>query len=333
MTFKNPEFLFLFVLLFLGFLWNTRWALKARSRFVVPLGHWIDSRPKTFSITPFRFSNLVRFVALSFLIIALARPQKVLTKVKKNVDAVDIIITFDLSKSMDAIDFKPDRRTVAIQTLSSFIDRRPDDRIGLVLFSGEAYMAVPLTLDHDVLKKSINESSNRLLQDGTAIGQSIAVAVHHLRNSKAKSRVIIVVTDGDNNMGSVDPITAAELAKGYGLKIYTIGIGKKGKVKFPVTRVDPLTGAEFTEYQDLIDAVNDELLDDIAQRTQGQFFRAGDENVLDQIFKKIDSLEKTEVEYQTLTKFTELAWPFILIAFLCLIAEGVGLNSRWRKFP
>ncbi len=333
MTFKNPEFFFLFIPLLLALVWNLKIGVKNRLRFTIPLGFWLDKRPTRSSITPFRFITTLRWICLALIVVALARPQKVDTKIKKNIDAVDIIVTFDLSKSMDAIDFTPDRRTVAIQTLNSFIDRRPDDRIGLVLFSGEAYLSVPLTLDHEMLKKSIESSSNKLLQDGTAIGQSIAVAVHHLRNSKAKSRIIIVVTDGDNNMGSIDPITAAELAKGYGLKIYTIGIGKKGKVKFPVQRVNPFTGQEMTEYQDLIDAVNDELLEDIAKRTSGQFFRAGDANVLEQIFEKIDTLEKTKVEYQTLTKFTELAWPLILAAFLLLFFEGLGSHTRWRKFP
>jgi Ca-activated chloride channel family protein len=333
MTFRNPEFFLLFIPLLLALVWNLNWGVKARKKFVIPTSRWFDKRPSQFRMTPFRFTNILRFLALSAIIVALARPQKVHNKIKKNVDVVDIIVTFDLSKSMDAVDFSPDRRTVAIETLSRFIDGRPDDRFGLVLFSGEAYLAVPLTLDHSLLKEAIVNSSNRLLQDGTAIGQSMAVAVHHLKNSIAKSRVIIVVTDGDNNMGSVDPVTAAELAKGYGLKIYTIGLGKKGKVKFPVTRVNPFTGQEFKEYQELIDAVNDELLQEIATRTGGQFFRAGDEKVLDQIFQKIDTLEKTEVEYQTLTRFTELSWNWILAGFLLLLIEGIGINTRWRKFP
>jgi Ca-activated chloride channel family protein len=275
---------------------------------------------------------VLRSLALVLLAIGLARPQKVYTKEKRHVEAVDLVICFDLSKSMEAVDFRPNRRRVAIQTLGHFIDMRKDDRIGLVLFSGEAYLATPLTLDHSLVKKAIEESSNKYLQDGTAIGQSLAVAVSHLKDSKAKSRVIVLVTDGDNNMGTVDPITAAELAKGYALKIYTIGLGKKGRVAFPVDTIDAF-GRPTTAYQYLTDAVNDELLEDIATRTAGKFFRAAEDGILEKIFAEIDRLEKTRVESSTLTRYSELAWPWILGALLMLIAEGLALETRWRKIP
>lgn len=333
MKFANPEAFLLFIPWALVLYWTYTQGPKYRSRLFVPFSNWVDSRPRMSVPTPFRIFLVLRSIALGLLIIALARPQDVLTKTKRNVDAVDMILSFDLSKSMDAVDFKPDRRTVAIKTLKDFIEKRESDRMGLVLFSGEAYLAVPLTLDHKILIEAIEKSSNRLLQDGTAIGQSLAVATHHLRNSKAKSRIIILVTDGDNNMGTVDPDTAAELAKGYGLKIYTVGIGKKGRVQFPVQRVDPFSGRTVTEYQDLYDAVNEELLQDIAQKTGGKFFRAGSANVLEDIFEKIDELEKSEVQYETLVKYREKAWPWIVSGLLLLILEGLLLNTRWRKVP
>jgi Ca-activated chloride channel family protein len=171
------------------------------------------------------------------------------------------------------------------------------------------------------------------LQDGTAIGQSLAVGVNHLRNSTARSRVLILVTDGDNNMGSVDPPTAAELAKGFGVKIYTIGMGKKGRVKFPVTTMNPFTQREETVYQWLDDAVNDELLEQIAKHTGGRFFRATDSALLEEIFSTIDTLEKTKIDTQTYVRFSELAWPFLVTGLLILLAEALALNTRWRKLP
>ena len=333
MKFANPEAFLLFVPLLLVAFFSWTVGIRKRSRILFSLGTWIDRRPRFTLPSPFRVHFVMRFLALSCMIVGLARPQIVFTKTNRTVEAVDMIISFDLSKSMEAIDFNPNRRTVAINTLVRFVDKRIDDRIGLVLFSGEAYLAIPLTVDHEVLKSGIINSSNDQLQDGTAIGQSLAVAVSHLRYSKAKSRVIVLFTDGDNNMGSVDPITAAELAKGYGIKIYTIGIGKKGRVPFPIKSINPITGQETQVYQYLTDAVNDELLADIASRTGGKFFRAEEDNVLDKIFSTIDTLEKTKVETSTLTRYSESSWPWIIAAFMLLALEGLALNTRWRKIP
>jgi len=266
------------------------------------------------------------------IIFALARPQEVFQREKRTIEAVDMIVSFDLSKSMDAVDFKPNRRTVAIRVLEKFIDQRIDDRIGLVLFSGEAFLAVPPTNDHKIVKESLQKSNNKYLQDGTAIGESLAVGVNHLRHSTAKSRIIILVTDGDNNMGSVDPETAAELAKGYGIRVYTIAVGRKGKVDFPVERYDPVFGKQVT-WQTLTDAINEPLLQSIANRTQGRFFRAEDRDVLENIFDTIDALEKTKVEIDTYVRTAERAWPWILAAVFFLTLELVALNTRWRKLP
>lgn len=332
MKFANPIFFALLGVLaaFAWYAWNV--GVRRRSRVDYPTGTWIDQRPRLHLTSPFRLQTFLRVPALICLIVGLARPQHVFTKQNRIVEAVDMVICFDLSKSMEAVDFRPNRRAVAIQTVNAFIDKRVDDRIGLVLFSGEAFLAVPITHDHEIVKNAINESSNKYLQDGTAIGQALAVAVHHLRDSKAKSRVIVLVTDGDNNMGSVDPVTAAELAKGYGLKIYTVGLGKKGRVAFPVRGMDPF-GREVQTYQYLTDAVNDELLGDVATRTGGKSYRAAEDGVLDRIFGEIDRLEKTRVETNTVVRFSELAWPWVLVGFLLLVAEGLALNTRWRKIP
>ena len=332
MKFANPEaFLLLILVGFVAFFaWN--FGVRRRSRIYYPTDNWIAKRPRLTIPSPFKLHFFLRTLALVFIVVALARPQSVHKRENRLVEAVDIIICFDLSKSMAAVDFTPNRHVVAINTMTKFIDLRSDDRIGLVLFSGEAYLAVPLTHDHNVLKDAVLKSSDAGLEDGTAIGQSLAVAVHHLRFSKAKSRIVVLVTDGDNNMGSVDPITAAELAKGYGVKIYAIGMGKKGRVAFPVKTVDPF-GNQVETYQYLTDAVNDELLGDIANRTGGKSFHATDIDLLKKFFETIDTLEKTRVETQTITRYSELAWVWILLACFILLGEGIALSTRWRKLP
>ncbi len=332
MRFAHPEFFLLFIPLILIAIYSWRIGVRKRSRVFIPTGDWLNSRPRFRLPSPFRVHFFLRLFALSLCIIALARPQKVFERTSRIVEAVDLTICFDLSKSMDALDFKPNRRTVALETTARFIDRRADDRIGLVLFSGEAYLAVPITNDHDIVKTALLRSTNRYLQDGTAIGQALAVGVYHLRDSKAKSRVVVLVTDGDNNMGSVDPMTAAELAKAYGIKIYTIGIGKKGRVAFPVKTTDAF-GREIEVLNYLTDALNEELLHKVADHTGGKFFRAEENGVLEKIFNTIDALEKTRVEQNKFVKFSELAWPWILAGFFLLLAEGLALNTRWRKIP
>ena len=295
MSFANPWAFLLLVPLFISILWILNRGVRKRSRLFIPTDDWYAGRPKSWKPTPFKLHFFLRTLSLIFLVVAIARPQESSSKVKKKIEAIDIMICFDLSKSMDALDFKPNRRGVAIKTISEFIDNRNNDRIGLVLFSGEAYLAVPVTHDHKMLKESILNSSSKNMQDGTAIGQSIAVGVNHLRKSTAKSRIVILVTDGDNNMGSVDPETAAVLAEGFGIRVYTIGLGKKGRVPFPEKRVDAY-GREIEVLRYLTDAVNDELLQSIADRTGGRFFKATEGAILEKVFQTIDKLEKTKVE-------------------------------------
>jgi len=327
----NPEAFLLFIPLIYVFWVNIKNGVRFRSRIFTPTESWMKDRPKLQAPTPFKIHISLRFLGLSFLIFALSRPQAVSTREKRTVDALDMVICFDLSKSMDALDFRPNRREVAIKVISQFIDRRKDDRIGLVLFSGEAYTAVPMTLDHDVVKQGIRSSSNNYLQDGTAIGQALAVAVNHLKGSVAKSKIVILVTDGDNNMGSVAPMTAADLAKGHAVRVYTIGLGKKGKVQYPVTRI--IGGSEQVIYQTLTDASNDELLTQMAEHTGGTFYSATQESMLSSVFETIDKLEKTKVETQTYVRRSELAWPWLLLGLGILFLEIIALNTRWRKIP
>ncbi len=331
MIWANPEAFWLFIPLILAAYFYWKKSIRYRSRFTFPFD-WAMGNSNKQILTPFRLQGILQFIGMSFLIVALARPQKREEKEKRIVEAVDLLLVFDLSKSMEALDFSPNRRKVAIDTLTQFVDKRLDDRLGLVLFSGEAYLSTPLTLDHKLLLTNLKNSSNAGLEDGTAIGQALAVAVSHLRSSKAKSRVILLVTDGDNNMGSVDPISAAQIAAGYGFKIYTIGIGKKGRVPYPII-IDDGFGQKRQVLNYLTDAANDELLQRIADLTGGRFFSATDQNILPKIFSEIDRLEKSKVEILKHVKIMELAdmWMWIGLFILCI--QAFALQTLWRKFP
>jgi Ca-activated chloride channel family protein len=325
------EAFLLFIPLILILFFFFKVSVRFRSRLIFPYD-WSLKNSIQKNLTPFRLQGVLRFLALSALIFALARPQKRKEKEKRIVESIDMIVAFDLSKSMDALDFSPNRRSVAIDRLIEFINQREDDRIGLVLFSGEAYLSAPLTLDHKLLLANLKASSNSGLEDGTAIGQALAVGVNHLKASKAKSKIIILVTDGDNNMGAVDPVTASQIAAGFGIKIYSIGIGKKGRVPFPVTVEDGF-GNKKQVLQYLTDAANDELLEKISNYTGGKSYSAVDENLMGKILSEINQLEKSKVEILKQVKIVEFADLFLWLGLFLLIAEGFALQSFWRKYP
>ncbi len=327
----NPEAFLLFIPLLLILIFFIKISVRFRSRLIFPFD-WSSRNENQKQITPFKLQAVLRFTALTFLILALARPQKKFGKEKRIVESIDMIVAFDLSKSMDALDFSPNRRTVAIDRLVEFINLRRDDRLGLVLFSGEAYLSAPLTLDHKLLLANLKSSSNSGLEDGTAIGQALAVAVNHLKGSTAKSKTILLVTDGDNNMGSIDPISASQIAAGFGIKIYSIGIGKKGRVPFPVTVEDGF-GNRKQVLQYLTDAANDELLEKISNFTGGKAYSAIDQSLMGKILSEIDQLEKSKIEISNQTKTSERADFFLWVGMLLLIAEGLALQSIWRKYP
>lgn len=331
MIWANPEFFLFIPLAILALIFFFKIAVKHRARLVFPLD-WSAKNSAGKMLTPFRFQAMVRFLALCALIVALARPQKKQENEKRVVEAIDLLVVLDLSKSMDALDYTPNRHTVAVNTLERFITHRPDDRIGLVLFSGEAYLNVPLTLDHKLVLEALKSSSTSDLEDGTAIGQAIAVAVNHLKKSTAKSRVIVLVTDGDNNMGSVSPASAAEIAAGYGIKIYTIGIGKPGRAPYPVTFIDAF-GQKHQTMQYVTDAVNVELMQKICSTTGGKYYSGAEEAKLDGIYDDINSLEKSKVEVFKQVHIAEKADTWMLIGLALLFFEGFALQTLWRKFP
>lgn len=331
MSWYSPQAFWLIPVVLAAFYFFWKISVRFRSRLIFPFD-WSGGVTSQKLMTPFRLQGILRFLAIASLLVALARPQERQQKEKRIVESIDILLTFDLSKSMEALDFSPNRRKVAIDNLTQFIKMRPDDRVGLVLFSGEAYLSVPLTTDHKILVDNLKNSSNVGLEDGTAIGQALAVAVNHLRTSTSKSRVILLVTDGDNNMGSVDPVSAAQLAAGYGIKIYAIGIGKKGRVPYPVTVEDGF-GQRHQYLQYLTDAANDELLEKISSLTGGKSYKVTDQGVLAKVYEEINRLEKSKVEILRQVKVMELADIWIWLGLVLLLSEGFAIQTLWRKFP
>ncbi|MEO8821562.1 MAG: VWA domain-containing protein [Ginsengibacter sp.] len=277
----------------------------------------------SFQQLPFIF----RLLALSCIIVALARPQTKFDETQTEGEGIDIILAIDVSGSMTAQDFTPNRMEAAKKVAEEFVDNRPSDRIGVVIFAGESFTICPLTTDHYVLKSQIEQIRNGLLEDGTAIGSGLATSVDRLRNSKAKSKVVILLTDGMNNGGLIDPSTALEIAKTFHVKVYTIGVGTDGYAPTPVST--PLG----IVMQNQKVSIDETLLKNIAQQTGGEYFRATDNKSLESIYKQIDKMEKSKVEITTFHRYTEKFYPFILAAMALLLIEIILRYTLFKKFP
>ena len=257
----------------------------------------------------------LRTLALVMLIIALARPQSTNTTTNSDTDGIDLVLDMDISGSMLAEDFKPNRMEAAKKVALDFVDKRPSDRIGLVIFSGESFTMCPITIDHNVLKEQIMTLHSGMVTDGTAIGDGLATSVDKLRNSKAKSKVIVLMTDGENNCGKISPLTALEIAKVYKLKVYTIGVGNIGKAMMPVQT--PMG----TMRQAVDVSIDEPLLKQIAGQTGGKYFRATNNTSLKAIYDEIDKMEKTSIEVTSFKRYAELFFPFAMLAVILLSLE------------
>jgi Ca-activated chloride channel homolog len=273
--------------------------------------------------------SALRFFAIAFFIVAFARPRSGTEVVDVKSEGIDIITLLDVSSSMLAEDFKPENRiAVAKQELKKFIQKRLNDRIGLIVFARYAFTQCPLTVDYGVLLNFVDKVDIGAVDDGTAIGMAIATGVNRLRESTAKSKIMVLLTDGDNNAGEIDPITAANLAAAMGVKIYTIGVGKGGNAMFPVQ--DPIFGKRYVYQPTRID---EESLKEIASRTGGQYFRARSGEDLDQIYSTIDKLEKSEVKISSHVQYKELFHYFAYAGLLLLVLEILLSNTLFRKLP
>ena len=325
--FANPEFLWLLagVPLLAYYFWWRRRTMVAELQFssLQPFGKTSKSIRERLRHSPVA----IRLVALACLIVALARPQSVSSRQNTSTEGIDIVLLLDISGSMLAEDFVPNRISAAKQVAEDFIDGRQNDRIGLVIFSGESFTQCPLTTDYTVLKNLLHQVKQGMIVDGTAIGMAIANGVNRLKDSQAKSKVMILLTDGMNNRGEIDPITATKIAATYGVRIYTVGVGAQGEAPYPVQ-------TPFGIRRQLIPADLDEKsLKAIADMTGGRFFRATDNDKLKAIYKEIDKLERSKIEITAYKRYTELYPPWLMMGLAFVVLE-VGLSSTvLRKVP
>ena len=268
-----------------------------------------------------------KVLAIVFLVTALARPQSSNSWQTYSSEGIDIVLGLDISTSMLARDFTPDRLEAAKEVATKFILERPQDRIGLVVFAGESFTQCPLTTDQAVLVNLLREVQSGMTEDGTAIGLGLANAVNRLKDSPAKSKVVILLTDGVNNRGSIAPVTAAELAKTYGIRVYTIGVGTYGEAPYPVQTPFGI------QLQNVPVEIDEAVLKQIASVTGGQYFRATDNDKLQQIYNEIDQLEKSKVEVKHFSKREEQYFWFGLVGMLLLVTEALLRYTLLRKIP
>ncbi len=326
MIFRSPAFFLLFFILPIVWL-----IAKKRTRLELPFStfQFFKSSPVTVRMFFYQSMPFLRVLILSLLIIALARPAIISREKEIQTYGVDIVIALDISGSMLAEDFQPENRLyVAKQEAIKFIKGRENDRIGLVVFAKKAFTQCPLTLDYRVLTELLSEIKVGMIADGTAIGMGIATSVNRLRDADAKSKVIILITDGENNAGNIDPVTAAELAKTFDIKIYTIAVGRGGLVPFPID--DPLLGKRYVQAPVEIDEMT---LKRIADITGGLQFRARDPKSLSEIYERINNLEKSEVKVKEYRHFDELFLWFLIPALLLLILDIFLKKTLLLKVP
>jgi len=270
-----------------------------------------------------------RMLSLAFITVALARPQTNLSWQDLSTEGIDIVLTMDLSPSMLARDLKPNRLEAAKNVAMDFISNRPNDRMGLVIFSGEAYTQCPLTIDHTILKNLLMSVDPDLLPEGTAIGTGLATAVNRLRESKAASKVVILITDGENNAGNISPLTAAEMAQQYGIRVYTIGVGTRGMALSPVYRYpDGRFAFDYAEVR-----IDEALMKQISEMTQARYFRATNNEGLKEVYQKIDEMEKTRFDSTEFRRKKEEFWPFAALALFFFLLEWFMRNTLMRSIP
>ena len=329
MRFANPLFLLLLSVIPL-LVWDYLRRAKLREASVVfsDISILKSIRPG-FRVKYRHILMILRMVAIFIFVLALARPQAGQKEEEIITEGIDIMLTLDISGSMKAEDFAPQNRLGAAKdVLREFIKARNNDRIGLVVFSRYSFTQCPVTLDYGALIELLDKVDIGMIEDGTAIGMAISNAVNRLRDSNVKSKIIILLTDGVNNAGKIDPLTASKAAKALGIKIYTVGAGKPGGAMYPVD--DPIFGKRYVHMDTEID---EELLKNIADETGGLYFRAEDKEGLREIYKTIGRLEKTKIETKEYANYTELAVIFILPGFILLLLEIVLANTIFTKIP
>ena len=313
--FANPKLLWLLWLVPALVLWYVLRHTKQEASLSFSDLNGFTKLPKTWKSYLRHLLFVLKMAALALLIVALARPQSSSTNSTSNIEGIDIVMAMDVSGSMLARDLKPDRLTAAKRVASDFVKDRPGDRMGLVIFSGETFTQVTLTTDLGVMLNMLAEMKNGLIDDGTAIGDGLATAISRLKDSEAISKVVILLTDGMNNAGSIDPYTAAEMAKLYGVRVYTIGVGSYGTAPYPV--LTPFG----TQIQQMKVDFDEKLLTTIANQTGGKYFRATSNQKLDEVYQEIDKLERSKIEVTEFRRLHEEFYPLVALALALLLLE------------
>jgi Ca-activated chloride channel homolog len=324
-TFANPLFLWLLIIVPGIIAWYFFRLQKTTASLQVPGLNQFERSGITFRNQLRHLLFAMQVLAVILLVFVLARPQKTDKFQNSTTEGIDIILTLDISGSMLARDFKPDRLEASKNVATEFISGRPYDRIGLVVFSGESFTQCPLTSDHAVLINLMREIKSGMIEDGTALGNGLATAVNRIKDSKAKSKVIILLTDGVNNRGEIAPETAADIAKTFGIRVYTIGVGTQGLAPYPVQTPFGM------QYQDMQVEIDEALLRDIAAKTGGKYFRATDNNKLVQVYNEIDKLEKSKIDVRQFTRREEKYMMPALIAFILLITGILTRNTIYKS--
>ena len=328
MVFANPTYLYLLLLLVPLIGWDIYKLHKSQASLQVSSSEAFQlSGTSSWKVYMRHLPFVLRMLAIALLIVVLARPQSTNSWQNSSTEGIDIVMAMDISTSMLAEDLKPNRLEAAKDVAASFINGRQNDNIGLVVFAAESFTQCPLTIDHGVLLNLFKDIQPGIIQDGTAIGLGLANAVSRIKDSQAKSKVIILLTDGVNNTGEIAPVTAAEIAKTFGIRVYTIGVGTQGEAPYPIPT------AFGVQYQNVPVEIDEQVLKQIASTTGGQYFRATDNSSLKEIYSEIDQLEKTKISVQEFSKKQEEYKNWALLVFALLLIEVLLRNTVLRNIP
>jgi Ca-activated chloride channel family protein len=332
MEFANKEYLFLLILIIPYVIWYVMYRKKTEPTMRMSDTFAFRNAPKSWKVMLMPLSPLLRILAFTMIVLVLARPQTQNSWKNKTIEGIDIMLAMDVSTSMLAEDLKPNRIEAAKQVAAEFISGRPNDNIGLSIFAGEAFTQCPMTIDHASLLNLLHNvrtdiAARGLIEDGTAIGMGLANAVSRLKASKAKSKVVILLTDGSNNRGDISPMTAAEIAKSLGIRVYTIGVGTNKVAPYPM----PVAGG--VQYVNIPVEIDNQTLSEIAAATDGDFYRATNTKELRKIYQEIDQLEKSKLNVKQFSKKYEAFQPFAIIAVLALLLEILLRITIFRRIP
>lgn len=326
-SFQYPYLLLLLLIVPLLILYRIYFDKQINARMLYSDTSQFKGAKKTLRLRLRLLPDILRYLAVAVLIVAIARPQTHFSKDEKSIEGIDIVFALDVSTSMLAEDFKPNRLESAKSVIERFINARTSDNMGIVVFAGEAYTKCPSTIDHNILLQLLSATESGEIDDGTAIGDGLATAINRIKDSKSKSKVIILVTDGVNNMGAIDPLTAANIAKEYGIRVYTIGIGKMGYAPYPYQT--PFG----KQYQNVEVKIDEPLLKEVAKATGGKYFRSTENSSLKAIFEEIDKMEKSKIDVSFYREYTDVGQKLILVVLALLVVEVLLRKTILRTNP